>query len=176
MSPMAQTRLALGRYRTTVDSFWQARSEQERKFLKFGAVALVLMLVYGLLIDPALSGRAQLRRDLPLLRQQAAEIQALALQAGTLARTPAAQVPPMSKESLTASLAARGLTAQSVAITGEFAKLQFKGAPFASLMAWFDAMRREGRITVQDSAIVAQPVAGLVDATITLHQNQGGGR
>lgn len=155
-------------------SFWQARSEQERRFLRIGGLVAALALFYALLVAPAVDGRAQLQQDLPLLRQEAAEIQALALQAGALAKQAPAPAPPMSKDSLTAALAARGLSAASVAMTGEYAKLQLKGVPFAGLVAWLDAMRREGRIAVQDASIAALPTAGLVDASITLHQ--GGAR
>lgn len=154
-------------------SFWQARSDQERRLLRIGGLVGGAALFYALLIAPAVDGRAQLQKDLPLLRQEAAEIEALALQAGALAQQAPAPAPPMSKDSLTAALAARGLSAASIGMTGEYAKLQLKGVPFATLVAWLDAMRREARIAVQDASIAALPTAGLVDASITLHQGGG---
>ena len=41
-------------------TFWMARTEQERKFLAVGGVVLGLGLFYGILLDPALTGRARL--------------------------------------------------------------------------------------------------------------------
>ncbi|HAT31779.1 MAG TPA: general secretion pathway protein GspM [Janthinobacterium sp.] len=163
----------LDNLRAGANGFWLARSEQERRMLRFGAASVALALVYALLIAPALDGRAKLQKDLPQLRLDAAEIAALATQAGALARQTPAPVPPMSRDSLSASLTARGLSAQSISMTGEYAKLQLNGAAFAGLAAWLDALRRESRIEVQDANLVAQPTAGLVDATLTLRQGAG---
>jgi general secretion pathway protein M len=154
-------------------AYWVARTDQERKFLTVGAGVLAVTLGYLVLIAPALEGRAQLRRALPQMRQQAAQLQAMAQEATALNSQPAPQVAPMTRESLTASLSGRGLAAQSLSMTGEYAKLQLNNTSFANLMMWLDAQRRENRIAVQDAAITALPVAGQVDAALTLHQNTG---
>lgn len=167
---MSQFSAMTQQYRDGAAAFWQARTEQERRFLGVGGVLLGVLLVYGVLIAPALSGRAQLQKDLPVLRQQAAELQALALQAGELKAQPKITPPPMTHDSLADSLKANGLNAQSVAMTGEYAKLQLKGVPFSGLIAWLDTLRRDGRIDVLDAVITAQDTAGMVDATLTLHQ------
>ncbi|WP_296002169.1 type II secretion system protein M [Rugamonas sp.] len=151
-------------------AFWQARTEQERRFLGVGGALLGVLLAYGVLIAPALDGREQLRKDLPTLRQQAAELQALALQAGALKAQPAVTPPPMTHDSVADSLKASGLTAQSLAMTGEYAKLQLKGVPFSGLIAWLDAQRRDSHVDVLDATITAQDTAGMVDAALTLHQ------
>jgi general secretion pathway protein M len=130
-------------------------------------------LAYLLLIDPALEGRAQLRRALPQLRQQAAQLQALAQEATALKSQPVPQVTPMTRETLSAGLTARGLNPQSLSLTGEYAKLQLNNASFANLAMWLDSQRRENRIAVQDAVVTALPAAGQVDASLTLHQNIG---
>ena len=48
--------------------------------------------------------------------------------------------------------------------------------PFASVMLWLDGLRREGRVAVQEAKITAQGKAGLVDASLTLHQSPGAAR
>lgn len=154
---------------------WLARTEQERTYLTVGAIVAVCALIYVLFVGPALTGRAQLEKDLPQLRQQAAQLRAMALEAGELARQPVAQVTPMTRESLSASLSALGITAQSLVMTGEFARLQVSAVSFANLVSWLDAQRRENRIALQDGAFTAQAVAGQVDATLTLHQDAGAG-
>lgn len=152
---------------------WVARTEQERKFLSVGGGVVLLALAYLLLLAPALEGRATLRASLPQLRQQAAQLQGLAQEAQALAAQPAAQVTPMTREMLASSLAGRGITPTSLAMTGDYAKLQLANVSFANLVAWLDAMRRENRIAVQDAAITGLATAGQVDASLTLRQNTG---
>jgi general secretion pathway protein M len=163
----------LDNYRAQARAFWAERSEQERKFLTVGGIVLALGLVYGLLIDPALTGREKLRNDLPQLRQQAAELKALAGEAAQLAAQPPLQPPvPMTRESLNASLSSRGLNPSNVVMTGEYAKLEFKGASFAGVVTWLDTVRRENRIGVQDASFTALSTAGQVDASMTLRQER----
>jgi general secretion pathway protein M len=151
--------------------FWEARSEQERKLLAFGSVVVALALVWATLIAPAIEGRAQLQKSLPQLRQQAAQLQALAAQAASLSGQAPVLASRMSSAGLTASLAARSLTARSLGVTGEYAKLELRGVSFGALMEWLAALQQESRIAVDDASIVAQATPGLVDATLTLHQS-----
>jgi general secretion pathway protein M len=160
----------IGQVRARALAYWVARSEQERRTLSIGAGILLLALAYLILIAPAVEGRASLRAQLPQLRQQAAQLRALADEARSLAAQPAPQVPPMTRDSLQQSLTARGITPASLAMTGEYAKLQLNNVSFANLMAWLDAQRRENRITINDAAVTALPTAGQVDASLTLRQ------
>lgn len=153
--------------------YWLARTEQERKVLAIGGAVVLGALVYMLFVAPALSGREKLRTQLEQLHVEAANMQALGQEASELARQPAVQVTPMTKESLTASLAARSITPGSLAISGDFAKLQLNGVAFANLYAWLDAQRRENRIVAEDVAVTAGSPAGQVDAVLTLRQNTG---
>lgn len=174
MKPIAA---ALNRFKLNAQAFWIARTGQEQKFLTVGGGVLALALLYSLLIAPALDGRAKLQKDLPQLRQEAADMAALARQARELAAQPApAPVAPLGRDSLNASLAARGLTPQSVSMTGDYARVQLAGVPFPSLMQWLDALRRENHLAVQDATITAQAAPGVVDAVITLHQGGGAAR
>jgi general secretion pathway protein M len=167
---MSKLTLTLQELRGQAAAFWQVRTEQERKLLTVGGVVVGLALFYSLLIDPALSGRDKLRKQLPELRQQEAEMQALAREAASLQGQGNIAPSPMTRDSLNAGLSARGLTPQSVNVTGEYAKLQFNGAQFAGLVAWLDAVRTESRINVAEATITAQDTPGVVNATLTLRQ------
>ncbi|RJG14710.1 type II secretion system protein GspM [Massilia cavernae] len=156
--------------------WWLARTGQERKYLTVGGAIALAALVYVIGIDPALAGRDALRKQLPELRQQSAELQAMALEASELAGRPVVQPAPMTEASLKTSLAARGITPASIAMTGEYAKLQMNGVSFANLVMWLDAQRRENRIAVQDMVATPQGPAGQVDAALTLHQGSGTAR
>jgi general secretion pathway protein M len=166
-----------GRVRLAASSYWLARSAQEQRFLGVGGAVVLLALFYSVLVEPALDGRDALQKSLPLLRQDAADMQALAREAGALAGTTRVAPPPMTRDSLSAALAGAGLTPQSLSVTGEYAKLQFKGVGFTNLLDWLAGQRRDGRIAVQEATITspagAAPPTGLVDATLTLHQAAG---
>jgi general secretion pathway protein M len=165
----------IGQLRERALAWWVVRTEQERMFLSIGAGVVLVALVYLVLVAPALDGRARLHAELPQLRQQDARLKALAAEAAALAGQPAPQVAPMTREALSASLSARGLTPASLTMTGEYAKLQFNGVSFAGLVAWLDAQRRENRVGLQDGAFAALAQPGQVDATLTLHQDSGAG-
>jgi general secretion pathway protein M len=79
----------------------------------------------------------------------------------------------MTREALAASLTARGLSPQSLTMTGEYAKLQLTAVSFANLMAWLDAQRRENRVLLQDGTVTALKTPGQVDANLTLRQDTG---
>ncbi|HEX8612506.1 MAG TPA: type II secretion system protein GspM [Telluria sp.] len=166
---------AVSGFKDKLALFWMARTEQERKFLSIGGAIAVLALVYGVFLAPALEGSARLRKELPLLKQQKAQLEALAKTAAGLAGQAPPQVTPMSRETLTASLTARGIKPESLSMTGEYAKVQVTGVSFANLFAWLEAQRLENRVGVLEAAITASTPAGQVDATLTLRQNADAG-
>lgn len=156
--------------RANAAAWWSVRTEQEQRMLSIGGAVVALGLVWGVLIDPALSGRAELQVRLPKDNQQLAEMQALAGEATQLAAQPVAQPQPLSKDGVAARLQAAGLSTQNLAVTGDYIKVEFKGVPFAGLVSWLDAIRREQRVTVQEGSVTQQGAAGQVDASLTLRQ------
>jgi general secretion pathway protein M len=167
---MASLNDTISGYRARAAAWWGARTEQEQRMLSIGGAVVALGLVWGVLVDPALSGRARLEKELPQLNQQVAELQALAGEATQLAAQPPVQPQPLSKDGVAARLQASGLATQTLAVTGDYIKVEFKGVPFAALVAWLDAMRREQRVTVQEGQVTQQGPAGQVDASLTLRQ------
>ena len=159
--------------RERATAYWIARTEQERKFLLVGGAVAALALLYLVLLEPALQGRDQLRRSLPELRQQAAQLEALAGEARAVAGQPAPAITPLTREALAASMSTRGLNPASLSVNGEYTKVQLNNVSFANLVAWLDAQRRESRLMVQDAQFSAQTALGQVDATLTLRQSSG---
>jgi general secretion pathway protein M len=158
----------------SIAQFWQERDAREQRILLAAAALIVLLLVYLLLINPALTGRSQLDKTLPLQRQQAAELQVLASQAGALAQAQAASpAAPVSKESIAAALARHSLKAQSVLLTGDMVKLQLTGVSFAATVNWLDDMQRSARLVATDAHVEAQEKIDIVNATLTLRQQIG---
>jgi general secretion pathway protein M len=97
----------------------------------------------------------------------------MAQEARALAQAPAAQIPTLSRDAVDASLRGRGLTPQSLSMTGEYIKLQLNNVPYASVAGWLDEQRHGNRVLVQDAVVTALPAQGQVDAALTLRQNTG---
>lgn len=152
---------------------WLARTPQERKFLAVGGAILGVTFFYLTLLDPAIEGRALLKRSLPELRQQAAQLRSMADEARALASQTPPQPAPLSRETVTSSLTARGLSPQGLSVTGNYAKFQLENVAFANLMAWLDEQRRVSQLGVEEAQISAQTPLGQVNATLTMRQNNG---
>lgn len=163
----------IGGLKQSITTFWNERNRREQNMLAAAIVVVVLGLIYVLLIDPAISGRSVLEKQLPGLRQQAAEVQALAKTASTEA--PAAEAPappPLTREGLETSLARKGLKAQNLSVTGEQAIVQFNGVSYSSMVDWLDDMQRNARLAVADAKIEAQAQVDTVNASLTLRQQR----
>lgn len=158
--------------------FWAARNMRERAMLSVAAGVVIFAVFYLLLIAPALSGRSQLNKNLPELRQQAARMQALATEAATLAEkntvagnpgwAGGAAPPPMSAENIAALLARNGLKAQSVMLGSDSAKVQLASVSFAGTLNWLDDMQKSMQLFVTEANIVALVQPDMVNATFTL--------
>ena len=103
----------------SLSTFWSERNKREQNMLMAAAAVVVLGLVYALLIDPAVSGRADLEKKLPVLRQQAAEVRALAKETAALGAKTTTPAAPMTRESIESALSRNGLKAQSVTLSGD---------------------------------------------------------
>jgi len=160
----------LNQSRQSLSDFWMVRDARERAMLAAAAVAAVFGLFYALLIGPALTGRDQLNKNLPELRQQVAQLQALAKEAATLSGNPASPVAAISEESIKAALARKNLKPQSVMVTGDLVKVQLVSASFAETLGWLDDMQKTARLSIVDANIVALAQPDMVNVTLTLRQ------
>ena len=162
----------LGQYSHSSSEFWAARNARERAMLGIAALVVIFGLYYALLIDPALAGRKRLNDDLPVLRQQVAQMQAMAKETATLSVKPAIPQVVLSRENVEAALVRNGLKPQSVMVTGDYAKVQLAAASFSGTLHWLDDMQRTMLIAVTDVNIVALDQPDMVNATFTLRQQR----
>jgi len=159
----------LERSRQSFSEFWLARDARERAMLVVAGLVVTFGLIYALLIDPALTGRVQLNKNLPALRQQVAQMQALSKEAAALsAAISSAPLITISKENIEAALARNSLKTQSVILTGDFAKVQLASSSFAGTMNWLAEMQKTALLSVVDANIVALAQPDMVNATFTL--------
>ncbi len=160
----------LNQSRQSFSEFWSVRNARERAMLAAAAAVVVCALIYALLIDPAMNGREQLTKNLPELRQQAAQLQAMSAEAAALSAKSGPPMAAISKEGIDAALARKGLKAQSVVLAGDTVKVQLASASFAGMLGWLDDMQQTSGISVTEANIVALAQADTVDATLTLRQ------
>jgi general secretion pathway protein M len=162
--------------RLSFSEFWAVRDARERAMLAVATLVVTIGLAYTLLIDPALSGRDRLNKNLPMLRQQVAQMQALSREAAALSGKSASALAgksatpliAMSKQNIEAALARNGLKPQSVMLTGDFAKVQLAAASFSGTLNWLDDMQKSALLSVVDANIVALAQPDMVNATFTL--------
>jgi general secretion pathway protein M len=164
----------LNQSRQSFSEFWAVRDARERAMLAVAGLVVTFGLAYALLIDPALAGRDRLNKNLPVLRQQVAQLQALSKEAAALSVKPTAPSITMSKENIEAALARNGLKPQNVMLTGDFAKVQLAGVSFAGTLNWLDEMQKTALLSVVDANIVALAQPDMVNATFTLRQPGNG--
>jgi general secretion pathway protein M len=162
----------LDQSRQSFSEFWAVRDARERAMLAVAALAVALGLTYALLINPALTGRERLNKNLPELRQQVAQMHALSKQAASFSGNPAAPLIAMSKQNIEAALAHNGLKPQSVMLTGDFAKVQLASVSFAGTLNWLDEMQKTALLSVADANIVALAQPDMINATFTLRQQR----
>jgi general secretion pathway protein M len=155
------------------DNFWQARSAQEQKILSIGFVFVIAALLYGVLLGPAISGRAKVEKQIPALTLQAAQLREMAKEAQALAGKSGPPPAPLNQEMINAALTQRAMTAASITMLGEQVKLQLSNVQFASVINLLDDMQKNARVTVFDANITSLPEAGKVNAVLTLRQQKG---
>lgn len=158
--------------RQSARAFWNDRTPQERRLLAIGGAVAALALIYALLLEPAIEGRAQLAKGLPAMRQQVAELQAMTAEASGIAQAASQPVAPATQASVEASLGRQGLKAGNLSVSGEYIRVQFSGVPFPALAAWLDDARRGMRLNVTEASVSGLPQAGTVDASLTLRQQR----
>jgi len=160
----------LGQSGQSFSEFWAVRDARERAMLAVAALVVTIGLAYSLLINPAFSGRDRLNKNLPMLRQQVAQMQALSREAAALSGKPAAPLMAVSKQNIEAALARNGLKPQSVMLTGDFTKVQLAAVSFSGTLNWLDEMQKSALLSVVDANIVALAQPDMINATFTLRK------
>jgi len=162
----------LDQYRQSLSEFWTARNSRERMILTTATMALLLVLIYALLINPALTGRKQLGNSLPMLRQQVAQLQALSKEAAAFSGKSAAPIMAISGANIEAALARSGLKPQSVMLTGDYVKIQLTAVSFAGTLNWLNEMQKSALLSVVDANIVVLTQPDMVNANLTLSRQR----
>jgi general secretion pathway protein M len=153
---------------------WRAMSPRERRLVGVGGALLLLAAAFLLLLEPAWRGRAALGRDLPLLREQLAQM--LALQdewrqiAGESTTRPAGGTVASRIAALEQTLRSAGLmeSVRKLEANGELIELRFAAAPHERWFAWLSTALGETRLRVVDLSVAREAGPGQLSARLVL--------
>jgi len=155
---------------TLIDSFnqfWNTRPERDRQILTIVAIVVVLSLVYLIAIEPALTGRDELRRSLPVLHQQSAEMQHMAQE---LASIPSADNRhEVDRDMIETEFSSNGLKAQTLSVNDGIVRAQFSSATMSSLQTCLLNLQKSSGLFADEVKITALE-GGLVSGSFTLRQ------
>lgn len=136
------------------EAFWTNLAPRERWLVASGIAVVTLACAYLLLWEPAATGRARLAKELPALREQAAQMATLAREARTLAgHVPPRQSGEAQRTALESSLASHGLKPAQLAIQGETIQLQLDGIAFGAWTDWLASVRDAQRLKITEAQI-----------------------
>ncbi|PRC92864.1 Type II secretion system (T2SS), protein M [Solimicrobium silvestre] len=152
----------------TFTHFWEARQQRERQFLITATVVFVVTLVYLIAIDPAITGRQELKKSLPILHQQAAAMQQMVQE---LAAIPSAENRhEVSRELIETALSHNGLKAQTLSVNDGVIRAQFSSTSMSALQTWLLEMQKSSGLFVEEIKITGLE-GGLVSVNLTLRQS-----
>ena len=152
--------------------FWAERVPRERAILLAGGAALLAVIVFLLLVEPAYTGIGRLQRSLPQQRAGAAELDALLSEVKAMRARP--QVASVSaadvRASVDASLARAGIkAARIVPLSDGDMQLTFSDVPFANWAPWLAGIERElGARATSVTVNARDKTPGNVDVELSL--------
>lgn len=151
--------------------WWRTLAIRERRFLIAAAAVLGLALVYLVAFEPAWQGRQKLAKELPALRAQVAQMEAMSQEARRISGMAASvESPATLRQTVEASVAAAGLKPFMTQgnFQGELIEVRFAAVPFVQLAGWLETTVRETRVRVVDANLQKDAVPGQVTARIAL--------
>jgi general secretion pathway protein M len=150
-------------------AWWVGLGRRERVMTAVAGAFALIAILYLVALEPAWKARARLATDLPRLRAQAAEVDALAQEAKRLAsRGVAADSSGAARVALEQGLARANLNGVRVAVLDERRlTASASGVPVTQWLAWAEEAARESRLRIAAVRISRTPVRAVVDAEAT---------
>jgi general secretion pathway protein M len=149
--------------------WWTGLSQRERMATSIGGGLALVLVIYLVALEPAWRARSRLSAELPRLRAEAAEMDALAQEAKRLrTRTIAVESPEQLKAALNRLLAEKQITGITIR-DGEDRRvlLSARRVEAAAWLAWMKDVSSELPLRVA-SARISRAAPGVVDAELTL--------
>ena len=129
--------------RAQAGQFWRSRAPRERQLIAGGAIALVVLIVWLIAVQPALTTLREAPAELDRLDAQWQQMQIAASESAALRS--ASPVPPaQANEALRAATERLGGKGK-IALQGDRATLTFTAVPFEALRNWIGEARSAAR-------------------------------
>lgn len=158
--------------------YWANLQPRERQTLLGGGIALALILVYGLVIDPFQQELARLEKsveaqtvELAWMQQSAAEVKRL--RASNPAARNGAGGSLMSR--VDASARSTGLSGaiREIKPEGQGVRVRLEQVSFDDMLRWFDQLSASQGVTVAGLVMERLPEPGRVNASVVLEGVNG---
>jgi general secretion pathway protein M len=149
---------------------YAALSERERRMLLLGALALALIIVFGILV-PLDRSVAKAQQRLQKKHEDLAWMQSVAPELAGTAPPPAASGESLLlivDRSARESGLAKSLAGSEPGGTGNLS-VRLEKAPFDTLVAWLARLSQQNGVTVESATLEKAGTPGLVNAAIVLH-------
>lgn len=152
---------------------WDGRAARERRAIAVGALALVPLLAYALLWQPAHSATAKLHTSVPEMRVQAAHLRTQAAEAETLRHHPRPAVLDANalrtavEESAVRHQMRDALTSLD-AQPPNAVRITLAAVSFEQWLNWLRSLQQEQHIRAESVGVVALPQSGMVKINATL--------
>jgi general secretion pathway protein M len=151
-----------------VKQWWIGLARRERVGVIAASALVAAALLYLLALEPAWRSRARLAGELPRLRAEVVELDALAAEAKTLkVRTRTPESPAQTKAALTKLLAKRLIAESAIRDDGERFVVSARRADAAAWLSWLQEASSELALRVS-AARMSRVAPGVVDAEVTL--------
>ena len=132
-----------GTMRQQARQFWQGRAPRERQLIVAMLIAVAVLFVWLIAVQPALRTVRAAPAELDQLDLQLQQMQLAALESDTLRS--ASPVPPAQATEALRAASERLGTKAKLALQGDRATLTFTSLPFESLRTWLGEARRAAR-------------------------------
>jgi len=151
-----------------VKQWWIGLSRRERLAVIAASAVVAIAVLFLVAIEPAWRTRARLASELPRLRAETVEMDALAAEAKKLkVRTRSAEPPAQTKAALTKLLAERNIAINAIREEDERLVVSARRADAAAWLSWVQEASSELPLRVS-AARMSRVAAGVVDAEVTL--------
>jgi len=156
-------------------AYWQGCSVREKWMILLAMAVVCGYATWAILLAPALQGRRQWQAELPQLRAEYAQMQALNQKLLALPTRPPSAVLSIDQAALERRLAQRGLKTETLFLQSSgtgvaVLRVSFKEVAFSTLLEWLQQEQRESQWAVLEAHITPQERIDRIDAQLVLQR------
>ena len=152
--------------RAQAGQLWRSRAPRERQLIAAGAIAVVVLLVWLIAVQPALRTLREAPAELDRLDSQWQQMQLAAFESAALRS--ASPVPPAQASEAVRAATERLAGKGKVALQGDRAVLTFSGVQFEALRNWLGEVRSAARARPVEAQLLKGASGYSGSITITL--------